>query len=128
MALMEELRNIKNNQIDYDEEYKIVKQFDIGETFKTGSYDRYVVFKNFPESEFVCTMYKMGLIQISCNPFNSNKQNIHLGEITKELLKDDDQIFVLTVIEKYTNIECWQSENKELDLNLKLYFLLLLFF
>ena len=77
---------VKNNQIEYDKEYKIVKQFDIGETFKTGSYDRYVVFKNFPESEFVCSIYKMGLIQISCNPFNSNKQNIHLGEITKELL------------------------------------------
>lgn len=76
---------LKNRELEWDNQYKIIKQFDIGETFKTGSYDRYVVFRNFPESEWVCTIYKMGLIQISGNPFKEKKENIHLGNVTKEL-------------------------------------------
>lgn len=78
---------VKNNAIEYDTEFKIAKQFDVGETFKTGSYDRYVVFKNFSNAEWVCSIYKMGLIQIACNPFSLKQHNIHLGEITKELLE-----------------------------------------
>lgn len=78
---------VKNNELEYDSDFKIVKQFDIGDTFKTGSYDRYVVFRNFPNTEWVCTTYKMGLIQISANPFKAKTSNIHLGNITKELLE-----------------------------------------
>jgi hypothetical protein len=76
---------VKNTNVHYDPITKIVTQFDVGETFKTGSYDRYVVFRNFPEADFVCTIYKMGLIQVAYNPFKSNNVNIHLGEISKEL-------------------------------------------
>jgi hypothetical protein len=83
---------MRNRELEYDSEFKIIKQYDIGETFKTGSYDRYVVFRNFPDSEWVCTIYKMGLIQISANPFKAKTNNIHLGNITKELF------------EKYRNI------------------------
>jgi len=83
---------MKNRELEYDSEFKIIKQYDIGETFKTGSYDRYVVFRNFPDSDWVCTIYKMGLIQISANPFKAKASNVHLGNITKELF------------EKYKNI------------------------
>lgn len=79
-------KQIKNKELEWDPEFKIIKQYNIGETFKTGSYDRYVVFKNFENSEWVCTMYEMGLVQISGNPFKESNVNIHLGNITKELL------------------------------------------
>jgi hypothetical protein len=78
---------IKNQNINFDRTYKIVTQFDIGEVFKPGSYDRYVVFNNFPQTEWVCTQFKNGLIQIAANPFNSNQHNIHLGRITDKLLE-----------------------------------------
>lgn len=78
---------IENKDIQYDEKYKIIRQYGIGSVFKTGSYDRYVVFKNFPEANFVCTIFPMGLIQVSCNPFKEKKlKEINLGAIAKEVL------------------------------------------
>jgi hypothetical protein len=108
---------VKNNTLYYNDEYKIVKQFDIGETFKTGSYDRYVVFKNFPESEWVCSIYKMGLIQIACNPFNPIKHNIHLGEITKELLEKWKTVFQnfripITAVKRIAEEESFKLKQK----------------
>lgn len=77
----------KHPDIDYDDKYKIVVQNGIGKVFDPGSYDRYVVFKNFPEAEFVCTIFPMGLIQVSCNPFKEKRlKSINLGEITQEVL------------------------------------------
>ncbi len=73
--------------IQFDDQYKIVKQYGIGSVFDSGSYDRYVVFKNNPEAEFVCTIFPMGLIQVSCNPFREKKlKGVDLGGITKEVL------------------------------------------
>jgi hypothetical protein len=78
---------VENKDIQYDEKYKIIRQYGIGSVFKTGSYDRYVVFKNFPEANFVCTIFSMGLIQVSCNPFKEKKlKEINLGAIAKEVL------------------------------------------
>lgn len=78
---------VENKDIQYDEKYKIIRQYGIGSVFKTGSYDRYVVFKNFPEANFVCTIFPMGLIQVSCNPFKEKKlKEINLGAIAKEVL------------------------------------------
>lgn len=77
----------KHKDIDYDKEYGILKQYGIGSVFKSGSYDRYIVFKNFPDAKFVCTIFPMGLIQVSCNPFvEKTLDNINLGEIAKEVL------------------------------------------
>jgi len=77
----------KHPDIDYDSRYKIVRQMDIGRVFDPGSYDRYVVFRNFPEAEFVCTVFPMGLIQVSCNPFREKRlKSVNLGEITKTVL------------------------------------------
>lgn len=74
-------------EVKYDPEYRIVSQYGIGSVFDSGSYDRYVVFKNNPEAEFVCTVFPMGLIQVSCNPFKEKRlKGIDLGEITKEVL------------------------------------------
>ena len=79
--------NVKHPDIDFDENYKIVTQVGIGNVFDPGSYDRYVVFKNFPEAEFVCTIFPMGLIQVSCNPFKEKRlKSVNLGEITREVL------------------------------------------
>jgi len=71
----------------YDEKYKIIQQYGGGDMMKPGSYDRYVVFENTPDSEFLCIVWPMGLIQVSCNPFKEKKlQDINLGEIAKEVL------------------------------------------
>jgi hypothetical protein len=73
--------------VHFDEEYKIISQYGGGNLFKAGSYDRYTPFKNFPESEFLCIVWPMGLIQVSCNPFKEKKlKDINLGEIAKEVL------------------------------------------
>lgn len=80
-------KTVKHPEIDYDEKYKIVVQEGIGNVFEPGSYDRYVVFKNFPDAEFVCTIFPMGLIQVSCNPFKEKRlKNVNLGEITQQVL------------------------------------------
>ena len=77
----------ESSEVNYDPEYKIVSQYGIGSVFDPGSYDRYVVFKNNPEAEFVCTIFPMGLIQVSCNPFKEKRlKMVDLGEITKEVL------------------------------------------
>lgn len=76
-----------NKDVEFDSEYKIIKQYGIGSVFEPGSYDRYVVFKNNPLADFVCTIFPMGLIQVSCNPFKEKVlSKIDLGLITKEML------------------------------------------
>jgi hypothetical protein len=78
----------------YDEDYKIIQQYGGGDMMKPGSYDRYVVFKNSPESEFLCIIWPMGLIQVSCNPFKEKKlKDINLGEIAKEVLGKYESVF-----------------------------------
>lgn len=73
--------------VHYDEEYNIISQYGGGALFKPGSYDRYVPFKNFPDANFICIVWPMGLIQVSCNPFKEKKlTDINLGEIAKEVL------------------------------------------
>ena len=73
--------------VHFDEKYNIISQYGGGNLFKPGSYDRYTPFKNFPEAEFLCIVWPMGLIQVSCNPFKAKKlKNINLGEIAKEVL------------------------------------------
>ena len=77
----------EQENVTFDEDYKILKQYGIGYVIPTGSYDRYVVFKNFPDAEFVCTIFPMGLIQVSCNPFKEKRlKDIDLGAIAKEVL------------------------------------------
>jgi hypothetical protein len=78
---------VKHPDIDFIQNYNIVKQYGIGSVFKPGSYDRYIIFKNFPKADFACTIFPMGLIQVSCNPFKEKiLKQINLGEIAKEVL------------------------------------------
>lgn len=78
----------------YDPEYKIIQQYGGGDMIKPGSYDRYVVFENTPDSEFLCIIWPMGLIQVSCNPFKEKKlKDINLGEIAKEVLSGYESVF-----------------------------------
>jgi len=79
--------------VNFDEDYKIITQYGGGSLFKPGSYDRYTPFKNFPDSEFFCIVWPMGLIQVSCNPFREKRlKDIHLGEIAKEVLAKHENI------------------------------------
>ncbi len=79
--------------IHMDEDYKILMQYGGGSMIKPGSYDRYTPFKNFPDSEFLCIVWPMGLIQVSCNPFKEKKlKDINLGEIAKEVLAKHESI------------------------------------
>ncbi len=73
--------------VHFDEKYNIISQYGGGSMFKAGSYDRYVPFKNNPKADFICIVWPMGLIQVSCNPFKEKKlKEINLGEIAKEVL------------------------------------------
>ena len=49
-----------------------------GSMFK--GYDRYTPFKNNPDADYF-TIWPMGLIQLSKNPFKSGKNPIHLGDL-----------------------------------------------
>lgn len=73
--------------VHFDEESGIISQYGGGSMYQPGSYDRYVPFKNNPEANFICIVWPMGLIQVSCNPFKEKKlKDINLGEIAKEVL------------------------------------------
>ena len=79
--------------VHFDEEHKIISQYGGGNLFKSGSYDRYVPFKNFPDAEFLCIIWPMGLIQVSCNPFKEKKfEDINLGNIAKEVLSKHEPV------------------------------------
>jgi hypothetical protein len=79
--------------VHFDEEYNILTQYGGGALFKPGSYDRYVPFKNYPETDFFCIVWPMGLIQVSCNPFREKKlKEINLGEIAKEVLSKHEPL------------------------------------
>jgi hypothetical protein len=85
--------------IEYHEEHKIISQYGGGTLFKPGSYDRYTPFKNYPEANFLCIVWPMGLIQVSCNPFIEKKlKEIDLGEIAKEVLSQHERMLKMFYI------------------------------
>ena len=59
------------------------------ETKKTDpNYDRYTVFRIYPDAEFNVIAWPMGLVQASCNPFKEDRalKGVNLGEIAQEVL------------------------------------------
>jgi mannitol/fructose-specific phosphotransferase system IIA component (Ntr-type) len=79
--------------VHYDEDYNIISQYGGGSMIKPGSYDRYVPFKNHPDANFICIVWPMGLVQVSCNPFKEKKlKDINLGEIAKEVLAKHESL------------------------------------
>ena len=70
----------------------ILIQYDAGNTFVAGGYDRYVGFMNHPKVNFQVLAWNMGLIQISCNPFKEKKFNdIDLSVIGQKVLENHKQ-------------------------------------
>ena len=105
----------------FDDDYKIIQQYGGGDMMKPGSYDRYVAFKNTPESEFICIIWPMGLIQVSCNPYKEKKlEDINLGEITKEVLVKYESVFkryfisLEAIKQVYETSQDWRSMQKAL--------------
>ena len=104
---------------EFDEDYKILRQYGGGSMVKPGSYDRYVVFKNNPEAEFNCITWPMGLIQVSCNPFKEKAlKDINLGEIAKEVLAIFEPKFkkyfisIKAIKEIYETSQDWINQQK----------------
>ena len=84
-----------SDSVKYNEEYGIIAQKGGGNMFKPGSYDRYTPFKNHPDANFIVIVWPMGLIQSSCNPFQTNRslKGVNLGEVAQDvLLKFKDEL------------------------------------
>lgn len=100
LATPEEIMSNLNNYIDaqsvnkssgYDAKSGIIIQYGGGSMFKPGSYDRYVPFKNNPDANFICLIWPMGLIQMSCNPFKEKELQVHLGDIARETMANHER-------------------------------------
>jgi len=50
------------------------------------TYDRYTVFKLYPDAEYLVITWPLGLIQTSVNPFKKGRNKHHLGKIVQEAL------------------------------------------
>jgi len=106
--------------VHFDKESKIISQYGGGSMYKPGSYDRYVPFKNNPEANFICIVWPMGLIQVSCNPFKEKKlKDINLGEIAKEVIskyKNDFEKILISLEGVKRELEYsqdWKKMSKE---------------
>ena len=92
------LETLQQNSLDYASkmktypnlsyEDKIIFQYGGGSMIKPGSFDRYTPFRNHPEADFLIMAWPMGLLQVSCNPFKSDRglKGVNLGEMAKEVL------------------------------------------
>ncbi len=106
--------------VHYDDKHKIIIQYGGGNMIQPGSYDRYVPFKNFPEANFICIIWGMGLIQVSCNPFKEKKlKDINLGEIAKEVVAEHQPILTKILIsldcikKEFETSQDWKKMQKE---------------
>jgi len=106
--------------VHYDDKHKIIIQYGGGNMMQPGSYDRYVPFKNFPEANFICIIWAMGLIQVSCNPFKEKKlKDINLGEIAKEVIAKHQPILTKILVsldcikKEFETSQDWKKMQKE---------------
>jgi len=106
--------------VHFDEEYKIIRQYGGGSMYEPGSYDRYVPFKNFPEANFICLVWPMGLIQVSCNPFKEKVlKKINLGEISKEVMASHKPVLTKILVslenvkKEFETSQDWKKMQKE---------------
>lgn len=106
--------------VHFDETHKIIMQYGGGALFAPGSYDRYVPFKNFPDANFFCIVWPMGLIQVSCNPFREKKlKDINLGEIAKEVMSKHKNVLNRILIpldaikKEFETSQDWKKMQKE---------------
>ena len=106
--------------VHYDDKHKIIIQYGGGNMMQPGSYDRYVPFKNFPDANFICIIWAMGLIQVSCNPFKEKKlKDINLGEIAKEVIAKHQPILTKILVsldcikKEFETSQDWKKMQKE---------------
>lgn len=59
---------------------KITVQNNAGYMGKGNQYDRYVVFKNYPDTDYFTILWSVGILQVSQNPFKKLDKKIHLGD------------------------------------------------
>lgn len=64
-----------------------IVQYGGGKMFRPVKYDRYTPFKNYPHAHYLIIGWPMGLLQISKNPFKSEKNPYNLSKIADEVLK-----------------------------------------
>jgi hypothetical protein len=90
--LENQIHYIENRKTDKDIDVddKIIFQYGIGYSKPTGSYDRYTPFINNPDGDFLITAFPMGMVQVSCNPFKTDRalKGINLGKIKDEVLSE----------------------------------------
>jgi hypothetical protein len=106
----------ESDKVKFDEEYGIITQYGGGSMIKPGSYDRYTPFKNNPDANFIVLVWPLGLMQSSCNPFQTNRslKGVNLGDIAQEVLlkfKDELQNFTLT----FDTIKYFAEKHKSFD-------------
>jgi len=106
--------------VHYDEKNKIIIQYGGGSMIQPGSYDRYVPFKNFPDSNFLCMVWPLGLVQVSCNPFKEKKlKDINLGEIAKEVMSSHQSVLTKILVsldsikKEFETSQDWKKMQKE---------------
>lgn len=106
--------------VHMDDEYNILIQYGGGNMFAPGSYDRYTPFKNYPDAEFLCIVWPMGLIQVSCNPFKEKVlKDVNLGEMAKEVLAKHEEILnkfyvsLESVKYEFETSQDWKKMKKE---------------
>lgn len=74
-----DIKRLKNGESMFID--GIVVQYGGGSMSRGKQYDRYTVFKNHPDAQFLCIGWPPGLIQVSKNPFKEDNLSIHLGEL-----------------------------------------------
>ncbi len=81
-ADISEIKNLKSGEsIMVD---NTVVQYGGGKMGKGVQYDRYTVFKNNPDANFLVIGWPLGLVQASANPFKPKNENINLIDIVLE--------------------------------------------
>lgn len=79
---LDDIKSLKNGE--YALIGNVVVQYGGGVMTK-GGYDRYTIFKNVPEAEYLIMGWPMGLLQIAKNPFKKGENKFHLGNIAKKI-------------------------------------------
>jgi hypothetical protein len=76
----------KEGAVDYSD--GVISQYGLGPTMKSGGYDRYTPFENFPDADFLVTGMHLGMVQASCNPYKKDRalKGVNLGEVKDEVL------------------------------------------
>ena len=81
------IQSRKEKGVTYED--GIISQYGLGPTMKSGGYDRYTPFINYPDADFLVTGLPMGMVQASCNPYKKERalKGVDLGEIKNEVLE-----------------------------------------